>query len=224
MLYIVGMPIGNIEDTSLRGAKTLAEADIILTEDTRSFIPYFKSICTLFNIESTKNPKVVPFHDQSEFKDLPKVLTWLAEGKNVVLVSEAGMPVISDPGGILVEKARKAEYPIDIVPGPTAFTSALALVGYQGNSAIFVGFLPKSTQKVTKLIRSYNHLKDSILVAYESPRRLPGVLEIVSHELPDLDITIVREITKEHQEVISGKPSELLQREYLGEIVLIIKL
>lgn len=217
MLYIVGTSIGNIKDTSLRAVETLTQADIILSEDTRTFGEYYLRIKQMYRLDS-KEQDIIAYHDQNEFQMLPRVMRILAAGKSVALVSESGMPVISDPGSLLVKRAIKEGYEISVIPGPTAFATAMAYTGDPINIA-YVGFLSKKDSQIRKLIEA-----SQSFVAYESPHRIMKTLELLDKLAPTADVTICRELTKKFETIYHGTPSELLENTYKGEITLVVRL
>ena len=222
MLYIVGTPIGNLEDFSLRAAKTILSADIILAEDTRSFQKVLDYAKTFTGNVKNENQKIISYYKDVEFEKLPDVIEWLKEGKNVVLVSEAGMPIISDPGSLLVKTCNKYEIPVKIVPGPSALDSAIALCGLPHHHFHFIGFLPKKETEKNNLLKKleteaslYKH--KMVFVAYESPERLSETMKLLlSLEKPP-KVVLCRELTKIYEEVVIDPNPETV---YKGEMVL----
>jgi len=229
MLYIVGTPIGNLEDLSLRQAKTILEVDVLLAEDTRSAEILRTAAERLFSL--TRNPAqlLVSYYKDREFEKLPYILSLLAEDKNVALISEAGMPLISDPGGLLASHCRNHQIPFTVIPGPTSVTTALALAGNTSHTWTFLGFLPKKEVDLKKLIDRLNEVpnfgkNDHVFIAFESPDRFNDTMKLFSQIIPDSTITLCREMTKKFEQVSSGTPGELIDKEYRGELVLIINL
>lgn len=226
MLYIVGTPLGNIEDMSLRGAKTLCASDVILVEDTRSFAGFYKRISEMFNIQPKDKQKIISFHDQNEFKQVPYILKMLDNNMEVSLVSEAGMPLVSDPGLILMKEARKRTVGITCIPGPTAFVTASVLSGFDTSSLLFIGFLPKKESEKRKLFMKFTEMKSVTQVLsvafYESPQRLIDTLNLVNEILPNSAVAICRELTKKFEEVTVGDIQDMLDRNYKGEITAIL--
>lgn len=226
MLYIVGTPLGNIEDMSLRGVKTLCSSHVILVEDTRSFISFYKRVCELFNQQPIKNQKIVPFHDQNEFKQVPYALKMLKKSLNVSLVSEAGMPLISDPGLLLIKEARKLVIDITCIPGPTAFVTASVLSGFDTSVQLFLGFLPKKESEKRKLfmkVAEVNSIIKGLTVAfYESPQRLADTLGLMNKVLPHSTVAICRELTKKFEEITVDKVHNIVEKKYKGEITVIV--
>lgn len=229
MLYIVGTPIGNLEDLSLRQAKTILEVDVLLAEDTRSAETLRAAAERLFGIKRNASQILVSYYKDREFEKLPYILSLLAEDKNVALISEAGMPLISDPGGLLTSHCRKHQIPFTVIPGPTSVTTALALSGNTSHTWTFLGFLPKKEGDLKKLVEKLNEVpnfgkNDHVFVAFESPDRFNDTMKLFSLIIPTSTITLCREMTKKFEQVSSGTPAELIDKEYRGELVLIISL
>lgn len=228
MLYIVGTPIGNVEDTSIRSVKTLTQSDIILTEDRATFDSYYKRIQKLFKLFSKKEQKIIHFHKENEFKKVPWVIDQLKQEKNISLVSESGLPTISDPGCELIIQAIKSELPYTVIPGPTALTTAAVVSGFPINQLLFLGFIPKKKSRIVHLFKQiYKNRSKNInptVVFYESPHRINQTLKILSEVLPCADVAICREMTKKFEEIVRGTPEELYKKNYKGEITVIIKL
>ncbi|OGK43810.1 16S rRNA (cytidine(1402)-2'-O)-methyltransferase [Candidatus Roizmanbacteria bacterium RIFCSPLOWO2_01_FULL_38_11] len=219
MLYIVGTAIGNINDTTYRAAKTLSEANVILVEDTRSFSSYYKRILELFKFSAIPEQKIIPFHDQNEFEQTPYILKLLENNTQVALVSEAGVPLISDPGSFLLQQVIKNNIPYTVVPGPSALTTALALSGYSGKEpVIFLGFLPKKEQAVKKILGQY----EGVIVFYESAERIDKTLQIINEIMPTAQVCICREMTKKFEEIARGTVKDLLGRKYKGELTVVL--
>lgn len=229
MLYLVGTPIGNLEDLSLRQAKTILSADVILAEDTRSAETLISAAERLFTLERNHQGKVISYYKEREFEKLPYILELLAEGKNIALISEAGMPLISDPGGLLASHCRKKNIPFTVIPGPTSVTTALALAGNTSHTWTYLGFLPRKENELRKLIEKMKLVpsfgkNDHAFVAFESPERFVDTMKVLAETNPTATITVCREITKMYEEVLTGTPEELSKNKLRGEIVLIISL
>lgn len=226
MLYVVGTPIGNLYDLSYRQGKILSEAEIILTEDTRSTGQLLIKIRELFDFEINTNQRLISYYKEKEFEKLPEIIDWLEEGKLIALISQAGMPLISDPGSLLMKSVIQKHIPYTVVPGPSAVTTALLHTGWKTEQFMFLGFLPKKQNDLKKILEKIKQVKsifkDVVYIAFESPNRINDTLKIISEILPDSRITITRELTKKFEEVIHGSPSELINREYKGEITLLI--
>ena len=226
MLYIVGTPIGNLEDLSLRAARTLVSSDIILAEDTRSAHTLLNFAKETFNVPVNPTQRMISYYKEKEFEKLAEVLEYLKDDKSVCLISESGMPLISDPGYILVKEATKQNLPVSIVPGPTAVTTALALSGFNPENFMFVGYLPKKSTALKRQIdriRQISQILDGVVfVAYESPHRVKETLKVLQEAAPEASVVVARELTKKFEEVTRGKPEELGKRDYKGEITLVL--
>lgn len=225
MLYIVGTPIGNLEDFSIRGAKTILSVDVVLAEDTRSamrMIDYAKTI-----ISSDRNPtqKVIPYHKDNEYEKLSIAIDSLNAGKNVAIVSEAGMPIISDPGLLLVNTCHKNGIPVRVIPGPSAVDSAVALCGLQHHQFHFVGFFPRKKADKVKLLNNLEaesllHKRDVLFVAYESSERLSDTITSLNSLPNPPKVVLCREMSKVYEEVIID-PSK--DTSYRGELAICFK-
>lgn len=202
ILSIVATPIGNMEDITLRALRVLKEADYILCEDTRvtgNLLKRHNVTAKLRRYDAHASDRV----HQGILKDL-------REGKNVALVSDAGTPGVSDPGVMLVRAARAEGARIDAIPGPSALTAAFSIAGIPGNSFVFLGFVPhkKGRQTFFKSLASY----DLPVIFYEAPHRIMKTLEaLVALEGRLFSVSIARELTKLHEEVVSGTPAEVLE-------------
>lgn len=229
MLYLVGTPIGNLEDLSYRQAKTILTADIILAEDTRSAETLISAAERLFKLKRNQQSIIVSYYKEREFEKLPYILSLLEEGKKVALISEAGMPVISDPGGLLAHHCRTHGIPFTVVPGPTSITTALALAGNTSHTWTYLGFLPKKPNDIKRLVEKLMLVpifdkKDHVFVAFDSPDRFNNTMKIFAEVIPTAHISVCRELTKMYEEVLVGTPAELVNKQIRGEIVLIISL
>lgn len=229
MLYLVGTPIGNLEDLSIRQSKTILESDVILAEDTRSAETLISAAERLFNTSRNSSQIVVSYYREREYEKLPYILSLLAEDKQVALISEAGMPLISDPGGLLASHCRKQNIPFTVIPGPSSVTTALALAGNTSHTWTFLGFLPKKDGDMKRLIEKmitmpHMYKNDHVFVAFESPDRFQSTMRLFSTLIPKAVISVCREMTKKFEEVITGTPLQLSTKELRGELVLIISL
>ena len=217
-LYICGTPIGNLEDVTVRLLKTLRQVDLIVCEDTRQTIK-------LLNRYKIKKP-LLSYHEYSGPEREKQILSRLDEGKSVALVSDAGMPLISDPGSRLTQQAIAAGHALTVIPGPSAGIAALVLSGLATEAFIFMGFLPeKATQRRQALAALSQESRTVIL--YEAPHRLIKTLQDVVEILgTHRSIVVARELTKKFEELKRGAAEELLRyyEEYppRGEICLII--
>lgn len=211
-LSVVGTPIGNLEDITLRALRVLKEADYVLCEDTRvtgKLLGHYEIKAKLKRYDAHASGRV---HES--------IVADLVEGKRVALVSDAGTPGVSDPGVMLVQKAREAGVTIEAIPGASALTAALSIAGLGGNEFAFLGFVPQKKGRETffKSLLSYG----VPVIFYESPHRIMKTLEsLVNTEKGEVsddvdipinwNITIARELTKMHEEVVKGTPEEVLR-------------
>ncbi|MFA9288476.1 MAG: 16S rRNA (cytidine(1402)-2'-O)-methyltransferase [Weeksellaceae bacterium] len=226
MLYIVGTPIGNLEDISLRQARTLFESEVILSEDTRSTGILFQQIAKMFKIERKTDQKIIHYAKEQEFERLPEIIEMLEDQRIISLISQAGMPVISDPGFLLITHAIKNDLPFTVIPGPSAVINSLILSGSPASVFTFMGFLPKRTNEVKKVFAKLQQHKsiekDMTFIFYESPHRINETLALIAEHLPEMNVSVTREMTKQFEETTRGLASEIKDREYRGEITLVI--
>lgn len=218
MLYLVPTPIGNLEDMTYRGVSVLKSVDYILSEDTRT-------TQFLLNHYQISN-EVRSFHDHNEHGKLPGVLEDLRNGKSIALVSEAGMPGISDPGFLLVRACRLEDISLTVLPGACALVNALVGSGIPTEPFHFEGFLPHKKGRQTRL--KYLAGLDSTFILYESPHRFLKCLdELIEHCGPERRSAVCRELTKKFEEVNTGTVQE--QKNYFsregvvkGEFIIVI--
>ena len=219
--YVVGTPIGNLEDVTFRAIAVLSSVDLILCEDTR----VTKKLLARYNIQTS----TLSYHARSTLAKIDHIISLIKEGKTLSLVSDAGTPSISDPGSLLVSKIREAlpEIAILAVPGPSALTAALSVAGVPSSDFLFLGFLPhkKGRETLFKEIAK----SERTVVFYESPHRLLKSLESLGGTLLlTRKVTVVKEITKVFEEVIAGSIFEVLefftknQDKIRGEFVVIV--
>jgi 16S rRNA (cytidine1402-2'-O)-methyltransferase len=216
-LYVVATPIGNLEDVSPRALRVLRESDLIAAEDTR----HTGHLLTRFEI---RRP-LVSYHQFSEAKRTAEFLQHFADGKSIALVSDAGMPGVSDPGERLIRAAIAAGVPVEVIPGPSAPVVALAGSGFPMVPYYFGGFLPvKSGQRRKELVRAGERNCTSIY--FESPYRIVRMLEDAVAEIPQARLCLARELTKKFEEFQRGSAAELLQHfkahEPRGEFCVVI--
>lgn len=216
-LYIVGTPIGNLEDMTLRGLRILQEADYIAAEDTRH------TVKLLNHFEIKKH--LIAYHQHNEQSGSDKLIALLLEGKKIALVSDAGMPVISDPGSVIIARCAEAGIPVEVVPGPNAGLCALVLSALDARSFTFMGFLGKQTREIREGIEKIAVSRDTVIL-YETPHRLVKTLEAMAGVFPDRPMSISREITKKYEETRRGTVAEHLayyrDNPPKGEFVLVI--
>jgi len=217
-LFLVATPIGNLEDITLRALRVLREADVIYAEDTR------RTRILLDKFEISKH--LESYHIFNEHGRTPELLARVLRGENVVLVSDAGMPCIADPGFLLVRSAVQEGISPVIVPGVSALTFSVAASALPSDSFTFYGFLPvKSGRRNAALQRIAEEGRTSVI--FESPFRIEKLLgEILRTMGPETDVAVVREATKIHEEILRGTVSDVLERtagrSWKGEIVLVV--
>jgi 16S rRNA (cytidine1402-2'-O)-methyltransferase len=218
MLYLVATPIGNLGDITLRALETLREVDVVASEDTR------KTGRLLQHFEIKK--RQIAFHEHNEAKAGAKIMTLLAEGQSVAVVSDAGTPGISDPGYTLVRQAIAENIPVTMIPGATAVTMALVLSGLPAHSFTFRGFPPRKSGKRQRFL-AVDAESPHTLVFYESPYRLQAFLEDARAVYGDRSAALANELTKLYESVKRGTLSELLalfnEEEPRGEYVVVIE-
>jgi len=214
-LYLVPTPIGNLEDMTFRAINILKAVDIIFAEDTRTS----RKIMTHFDIKT----KMDSYHDHNEAEKMDVLIDKLKSGKNIALVSDAGMPLISDPGYHLVQKAIEDNFNVVALPGANALLPALIMSGLKTQPFVFLGFLDHKTKKRTEMIERVKYYPET-LIFYESIHRIKDSLKDLYKVLGDRTFTIAREITKSYEETIRGKLSEYDDIKVLkGELVLIVE-
>ncbi len=216
-LYVVATPIGNLEDISLRALRILRQVDLIAAEDTRTT----RKLLSHYEIST-------PLTSYGEHNKAEKIniLLGVLREKDVALVSEAGMPGLSDPGYELIRTAIERGIPVVPIPGPSALTTALVVSGLPTDSFLYLGFLPRRAKERRQLLRSVAH-ESHTLVAFEVPHRLLASLADLKSILGDRRIAIARELTKLHEEVWRGRISEALayfqEKGARGEFTLVIE-
>lgn len=217
-LYVTATPIGNAADLTLRALETLVRCDAILCEDTRV-------TSKLLSIYGISKP-LRAYHDRNGKSVRPAILRDLAAGKALALVSDAGLPLISDPGFALVRAAREAGVPVQVLPGANAALSALCLSGLPPDQFWFGGFLPPKSAARKRALEPLKDLEGS-LIFYESPRRLGPVLSDMAEVLGDRQIAVCRELTKRFEEIVTGSLPALVAKYAAepapkGEVVLVV--
>ncbi|MDR1960711.1 MAG: 16S rRNA (cytidine(1402)-2'-O)-methyltransferase [Gracilibacteraceae bacterium] len=202
-LYVCATPIGNMEDITLRVLRVLKEADLIAAEDTR----HSRGLLARHGI---KTP-LVSYHEHNERRRAEELITYLLAGRNVALVSDAGLPGISDPGAVIIRAARAARINVDVLPGPSAGLTALVLSGLPAERFLFLGFLPAAGAARRRELQNLAALPYT-LVFYEAPHRLAAVLSDMADCWPERRAAVARELTKLHQELCAGTVAELAER------------
>jgi 16S rRNA (cytidine1402-2'-O)-methyltransferase len=214
-LYVVGTPIGNLEDVSSRALRVLAEVVAIAAEDTRV-------TARLLARHGIRKP-LISYRAPVERKGLPRVMAALDEG-DVALVSDAGTPTLSDPGHALVNAAWAAGHTVVPIPGPSAVAAALSIAGHGGPGFTFVGYLPRKPGEMRRLMQALA-TDPRPAVAFESPFRIKRSLALIAEVLGDRPVTLARELTKLHEQVLRGSATEIaaaLGDRVRGEITLVI--
>lgn len=199
-LFLVPTPIGNLEDMTFRAIRILKEADIILAEDTRTSAPLLKH----FGIDK----KAYSHHQHNEHKATSEIIRFLSEGKIVALISDAGTPAISDPGFFLVREVLKHNFPVECLPGATAFVPALVNSGLPTDAFVFEGFLPVKKGRQTRLKKLAD--EERTIILYESPHRLLKTLEeFAAFFGEERQASVSRELTKMYEETVRGTLTEI---------------
>jgi 16S rRNA (cytidine1402-2'-O)-methyltransferase len=218
VLYVVGTPIGNLKDISIRAKEVLGQVSLVAAEDTRSTKKLLAHLGVKVGLLSC--------YKHNERASAKKVITLLEKGKDVALVSEAGTPALSDPGANLVKLVREAGFSAIPVPGASAVISALSVAGMPADSFFFGGFLPNRQAERRKTLEQLVEIPHTI-VLFEAPHRLPDTLEDILDILGDRQMIMARELTKMHETVISGPVSGIIKqvskKSVRGEITLIIE-
>lgn len=218
-LSLVATPIGNLEDITLRAIRTLKECDYVLCEDTRvtgKLLHHYEISAKMHRYDAHTSEAA---HEQ--------ILSDLEDGKHIALVSDAGTPGVSDPGVLLIQRAREADALIEVIPGPSAVTSVVSLAGIAGNQFSFLGFIPhkKGRETFFKSLAAYDHPT----VFFESTHRILKTLESLAKVYPDATIYVGRELTKMHEELLVGTPQDILDTlvntpvRQKGEFVIIVE-
>jgi 16S rRNA (cytidine1402-2'-O)-methyltransferase len=213
-LIVCPTPIGNMEDVTLRTLTTLREADVIACEDTRRT----GKLLERFGVSG----KLVSYNEQNERKRAGELVKQMDAGQTVALVSDAGMPLVSDPGYVMVQACIAAGLPVEVLPGPSAVLAALVAAGLPSDHWRFAGFIPRKASEIDDL---FANLAET-LVAFESPKRLGATLERLSTIDPQRPTAVCRELTKLHEEIARGTAEELAEHfgggDVKGEIVLVV--
>ena len=215
-LFVVGTPIGNLEDITLRAISTLQNVDLILAEDTRNS----KKLLSAHNIDT----KMMSYHEHSNEKETKRIISLLLDGKNLALISDAGTPTISDPGYGLIRDCIKKEIKIIPIPGASALTTAMSVSGLPSDSFTFFGFLPQKKGRIKKIKELLN--VDNTIILFESPFRLEKTLNQLKEYLGNRSVVVGRELTKLYEEIIRGNLEDIIKyfskSKVKGEIVIMI--
>lgn len=217
-LYLVGTPIGNLEDMTMRALRILKEVDVIAAEDTRNT----KKLCNYFEITTP----LISYHEHNLEVGGEKLLQYLRDGKSIALVSDAGLPCISDPGADIVEKALKEEFAVVPIPGPNAALTALIASGSQPQPFYFFGFLHRQKKERREQLENLKKRQETIIF-YEAPHRLKDTLKDMELVIGNRKVTLARELTKKFEEFLRGTVEEALQwvneNEVRGEFCIVLE-
>ncbi len=215
-IYLVATPIGNLEDITLRAIRILKEADIIVAEDTR------QTLKLLNHLEISK--PMISYHRHSNEDKKMEIIEQVEKGKQIALVSDAGTPVISDPGEEIVQTAIERGIQVIPIPGPCALISALIASGIDAKEFTFLGFLPLNKKLRKEKLNDIESAKNTV-VLYEAPHKLKATLTDLSEITEDRKIVLAKEITKIHEQYITGTAKELMEKmeEPKGEFVIVIE-
>ncbi|MDO5027355.1 MAG: 16S rRNA (cytidine(1402)-2'-O)-methyltransferase [Tissierellia bacterium] len=215
MIYIVATPIGNLRDISLRALDALKASDIVCCEDTRN--------TSLLLSHYDLRKRLVSFHEHNELKRSYEIVEWARQGKEIAIVSDAGMPGISDPGSRLIPILIEEDIAYTVIPGPSAFTTALVFSGLNSDTFKFMGFLSTKNKERRAQLDKIKAEKDTIIL-YEAPHRLDKTMEDLMEVIPHRRISIVRELTKVFEEHIDFIIADYKDQDFVkkGEMVLVI--
>lgn len=215
-LYLVPTPIGNLSEMSPRAVEVLNSVDVIACEDTRTSGTLLKH----FEIHA----RLIAYHNFNEESSAKGIVALLEEGKNVALISDAGYPLINDPGQIVVSDVTEHGFNVVPVSGPSAFLNALVASGLVAQPFLFVGFLPQGNGERKKKLMEYRDYPMT-MIFYEAPHRIDRMLESCLEVLGDRKCTLARELTKKHEEFIRGTISEVLSvvEQIRGEMVIVVE-
>ncbi len=220
-LKLVSLPIGNLQDVTLRALEELKSAQYIAAEDTREVGSFFAKL-------ELPKPSWISYRDQNHDRVSPQIISLLEQGEDIVLVSDRGTPTISDPGYKLVRDAHEAGIEVVSIPGASAVIAALSISGLPTDRFSFLGFLPRGDGKQQKILEQFGELPATFIV-YESPYRVGRLLKNIEAALgSDVEVAVIREITKMHEEVVRGKVSDLAaqykDKKLKGEFVVLGRL
>jgi len=213
-LVVCPTPIGNLEDVTLRVLSALRDADVVACEDTRRT----RVLLDRYGV----NARLVSYHEHNEERRSAELVERMRAGETVALVSDAGMPLISDPGYVLVRSCVAAGLPVEVLPGPSAAIAALVAAALPADRWRFAGYMPRKKGELRRLLTE----PGGTLVAFESPRRVPATLALLAEIDPQREVAVCRELTKMHEEVVRGPAAELAARYRdappKGEVVLVL--
>lgn len=215
-LFLVPTPLGNLEDITLRAVRVLREVDWIAAEDTRRA----RTLLQSFDISN----RPISHHAHNEHRTVPRLIARLLSGESGALITDAGMPGISDPGFLLAREARRAGVRVEVLPGPSAVLTALLASDFPPQPFLFLGYCPKTEAGRLSFLEEVAR-EPRTVVFFEVPHRLRALLETAARVLGERPMAIARELTKVHEEIVSGSASRLLERfseTVKGEIVVVV--
>jgi len=216
--HFVATPIGNLGDVGLRALAVLAAVDVIYAEDTR----HSRRLLGRYGLRS----RLASYHDHNKRQVVPRIIDELRTGQRVAVVSDAGMPCVSDPGFTLVRALREADLPWTVVPGPSSVLAALVLAGFSPDRFLFVGYPPRKKGPRARFLAEAVADRATVILL-ESCHRIRSTLEILGEVAPEREVAVVREITKLHEETLRGTPAGVLERltgpRLKGELVLVVR-
>jgi 16S rRNA (cytidine1402-2'-O)-methyltransferase len=215
-LVVCATPIGNLEDVTLRVLRELGEADLVLCEDTRRT----RTLLERHGIRA----RLVSYHQHNEAKRVEELLPRLEAGETIALASDAGLPGVNDPGARLIAAAIEGGFGVTVLPGPSAVVTALVASGLVGERYAFVGYLPRTRDALQRLWAK-TAVWGSPVVAFESPKRLPGSLRSLAEADPERPVAVCRELTKRFEEIVRGSAREVathFEEAPKGEITLVL--
>lgn len=216
ILYVVGTPIGNLQDITIRALTTLFHVDMIACEDTRRTGILLQELEKHYHQfvyqedRASKKPKLISYFEQNELRRIPEILSLLLNGQTIALVSDAGMPAISDPGFKLIRQARSQHIPVEVIPGPTSVVTALVSSGLPTDKFVFLGYPPAKSGHRKKLFEHLKATEETIkttAIFFEAPHKLIKTLEELYEVFGDIEVVLARELTKLHEETKKARIS-----------------
>lgn len=227
-LYVIGTPIGNLGDITLRAIEVLGKVEVLFCEDSRVSSRLINHLLEKKLI--TKKPRYVPYNEFNEDRIFSQIVQMVGDGVAVGMISDAGMPAISDPGYKAIRGCLDVGLTVQVIPGPTALTTALSYSGIGGEIALYLGFLPKTNGKAMKMLAAGKEMIEKLsstrIVLYVSPHRLLKDLKHIKEVIGDVHCVLMRELTKQFEERIEGTVTELIEKytktKVKGELVLVI--
>ncbi|MCW2949176.1 MAG: hypothetical protein JWN41_189 [Thermoleophilia bacterium] len=217
VLHVCAVPIGNLDDASVRVRRVLAQVDIIACEDTRTT----RRLLGLLGVAT--EARLLAHHAHNERAGAAGIIALLAEGQNVALVSDAGTPAVNDPGVAVVAAAHSAGIEVVAVPGPSAVSAAVSIAGFAGAGYRFVGFMPRAAGELRTLLTEN---VASVVVAFEGPSRIVRTMAIIAELQPEREVAVCRELTKRHENVLRGRAGAIAEAvaggELRGEFVVVL--